>query len=290
MKTSSAAAVSLGDDDVQELRSGPSFLVADANITELKTRLFSAGPTDFQFRLKSIDSRMDELESQAGSCVSATAQEWAVPVGTSGIPLATMYFQCSFSVTGTSGVSDYKIFFGKKDGFWYLAELQINSGLETGSGEPPTMAVLAKIADDSTTVEAYQISLEKISGTYHTSVTQILANKTTMIFEVSTASTATSSQVASSGANMTGLGCGVQMKTDGTNIFGSGVFSQATSCPSSATPCVLASDFGSSGTCTSINTFSSVAMTRTALSSAGAANVAKAIIVDKTGMPSVTSL
>ncbi len=268
-------------------------LAADADITALKTRLFSPGPTDFQYRLKSVDSRLDEMEERAGDCADKEAKEWAVPVGTTGIPLTTMYFQCYDTVTGP-GVSDYKIYFGKKDGFWYLAELQINDIFETGSstsGEPPTMAVLAKIAEDSSTVEAYQISVEKVSGAYYSTITQILANKNTGVFEVSTASSA-GTNVLSQGANYTGLGCGVQMKTDGTNIKGSGTFAQGT-CSGSAEPCVLASNFDTSGaSCGSIgiSTFSTVAMTQAGLISAGAGNTAKAIIVDKTGMPAVDKL
>lgn len=263
-------------------------LAADANITELKTRLFSSGPTDFQYRLKSVDSRLDEMEERAASCADKEPKEWTVPVGTTGIPLTSMYFQCYDTATGPE-VSDYKIYFGKKDGFWYLAELQINDNFESSDGESPTMAVLAKIAEDSSTVEAYQISVEKVSGAYYSTITQILANKNTGVFEVSTASSAGAS-VLSPGANYTGLGCGVQMKTDGTNIKGSGVFAQGT-CSSSAAPCVLASNFDTSGaSCGSISSFSTVAMTQAGLISAGAGNTAKAIIVDKTGMPAVDKL
>jgi hypothetical protein len=265
-------------------------LAADSDITELKTRLFSAGPTDFQYRLSSIDGRMNELEERAGSCEDEDAKAWSVPVGSTGIPLTTMYFQCYTNVTGP-GVSDYKIYFGKKGGYWYLAELQINDNFESNDGEPPTMGVLAKIADDSTSVEAYQITVEKVSSSYYATITQILADKTGGIFEVSSASTADSTQVLSPGANMTGLGCGIQMKTDGTNIYGSGSFSQAATCAATATPCVLASNFDTTGaSCSGINTFSTVAMTRAGLISASAATAAQAIIIDKTGMPTVTEL
>ncbi len=260
----------------------------DSNITELKSRLFSAGPTDFQDRLSSIDSRLNELEERGADCADKDAKAWTVPVGSTGIPLTTMYFQCYDSVTGP-GVSDYKIYFGKKDGYWYLAELQINDNFTSGTdGEPPTMAVLSKVADDATSVEAYQITVENNAGSYYATITQILADKTAGTFEVSTASSATDGQVLSPGANMTGLGCGVQMKTDGTNIYGSGSFSQASTCAAAATPCVLASNFDSAGaSCSGINSFSSLAMTRAGLISADAATAARAIIIDKTGIPTV---
>lgn len=266
-------------------------LAVDSNITALKSRFFdgaTAGPTDFQYRLKMIDSRMDELEEDGGDCEGKDAQAWSVPVGTTGITLSTMYFQCYTTVTGP-GVSDYKIYFGKKDGYWYLAELQINDAFESGDGEPPTMAVLAKIAEDSTTVEAWQISVEKVAGSYYSTMTQILANQSTGVFEVSSASSAGTSTI-TPGANYTGLGCGVQMKTDGTNIKASGIFSQGT-CSSSAAPCVLASNFDTTGaSCSSISTFGTVAMTQSGLISASAGATAKAIIVDKTGIPTVDLL
>ena len=269
--------------------SSDDFHALNANVDELKSRLFSSGPTDFQYRLKMIDSRLNGFESSAGDCVKKTAQAWSVPVGSTGIPLTTMYFQCYTTATA-DGVSDYKIYFGKQDGYWYLAELQVNSSFEAGDGEPPTMGVLSKIADDSSSVEAYQISVEKSSGTYYSTITQILANKTTGVFEVSSASSANSTQVVTPGANYTGLGCGVQMKTDGTNVYGTGSFSQAVTCASSASPCVAASDLSTTGTCTSLQTLGTVAMTRTGLISASAGTVAKAIVVDRTGIPSVDEL
>ena len=205
--------------------SSDDFHALNTNFNALKNGLFS-GPADFQLRLKMIDSRLDGLEKNAGDCVSKTAQAWSVPVGSTGIPLTTMYFQCYTTATG-DGISDYQIYLGKQDGYWYLAEFQVNSSFESGDGEPPTMGVLSKIADDSSSIEAYQISVEKSSGTYYSTITQILANKTTGVFEVSSASTADNTQVVTPGANYTGLGCGVQMKTDGTNVYGTGSFSQA---------------------------------------------------------------
>jgi hypothetical protein len=262
------------------------------SINDLKTRLFSPGPTDFQYRLKSIDSRLDEMEERAGSCADKEAQAWTVPVGTTGIPLTTMYFQCYDTATGPE-VSDFKIYFGKKDGFWYLAELQINDNFENSDGESPTMGVLAKIAEDSSTVEAYQISVEKVSGAYYSTITQILANKNTGVFEVSSASSAGAGQTLSPGANFTGLGCGVRMKTDSTNVYATGAFSQ-TSCGTTSNLCASASDLSttiSTTNCSSLSSsLTSMSMTQSDLISAGAGAVAKAIIVDKTNMPAVDKL
>jgi hypothetical protein len=256
-------------------------------ISALKTALFSPGPTDFQYRLKSIDSRLDEMEERAADCADKDAQAWSVPVGSTGIPLTTMYFQCYDAATGPE-VSDFKIYFGKKDGFWYLAELQINDNFESSDGESPTMGVLAKIAEDSSTVEAYQITVEKVSGTYYSTITQILADKNNSIFEVSSASSASQAQTLSPGANYTGVGCGVRMKTDSTNVYGTGSFSQASTCAGTTSPCVLASDLTSSGSCGSLSSsLTSMVMDRSSLTNALAGNVAKAIIVDKTGIPAV---
>jgi hypothetical protein len=261
----------------------------DSNLDAVKTRLFSPGPTDFQYRLSAIDSRLNELESRLGDCANEEAKSWTVPVGDTGIPLTTMYFQCYTSVTGP-GVSDYKIYLGKKDSYWYLAELQINDSFESSDAEPPTMGVLAKVASDSSTVEAYQISVEKVSGSYYASIVQILADKTTGVFELAVGSDSGANTI-SPGANFTALGCGVRMKTASSLVYAEGVFSQGASCGSSANVCANTTDFSSDTGCSGagLTTLSSMNMTQAALATAQAGNAAKAIIVDKTGMPSLTS-
>jgi hypothetical protein len=260
----------------------------DANLDAVKSRFFAPGPTDFQYRLNAIDNRLNELEARLGECANQTAQEWTVPVGTSGIPLTSMYFQCYTSVTGP-GVSDYKIYLGQKDGYWYLAELQINDAFESGDAEPPTMGVLAKIASDSSTVEAYQISVEKVSGSYYASIVQILANKTTGVFELAVGSDAGSNTI-SPGANFTGLGCGVRMKSTSSLVYAEGIFSQG-NCSGSATVCAETTAFGTSTDCTAqgLTTLTSMNMTQLDLATKNAGTVAKAIIVDKTGMPTLTA-
>lgn len=260
----------------------------DPNLEAVKTRLFSPGPTDFQYRLNSIDSRLNELEERLGSCAKEQPQLWSVPVGLSGIPLTEMYFQCSTAVTGP-GVSDFKIYLGQKDQFWYLAELQINDGFEAGNGEPPTMGVLAKVASDASSVEAYQISVEKVSGHYYASIVQVLASKNTGVFELSVGSDA-GSDTTSPGANYTGLGCGVRMKAASSLVYAEGVFSQG-NCGSSSSVCASTADFSTSTECSTqgLSALTSMTMTQSGLGAAQAGNAAKSIIVDKAGMPTLTA-
>jgi hypothetical protein len=114
---------------------------------------------------------------------------------------------------------------------------------------------------------------------YYASVTHILANKTLGIFEISSASSADSTHTNSPGANFTGLGCGIQMKTNGTYVYGSGIFSQMNDCPPSATPCGNATDLSSApGSCGSLTSFSTLAMNRSTVDG----DIAKELVVDRT--------
>jgi hypothetical protein len=37
------------------------------------------------------------------------------------------------------GMSDFKVYFGKAGGYWYVAEIQTNAAFESNDSEPPTM-------------------------------------------------------------------------------------------------------------------------------------------------------
>jgi hypothetical protein len=193
-----------------------------------------------------------------------------------------MELACVQSVDATSmGVSDFKVYFGKSGGYWYIAEIQTNASFESNDSEPPTMAVLSKIDENGEEMEVFQISVEKSSADnlYYASVTHILANKTLGIFEISSASSADSTHTNSPGANFTGLGCGIQMKTNGTYVYGSGIFSQMNVCPASASPCGNATDLSdATGSCGSLTSFTTLAMDRSTISG----NSAKQLVVDRT--------
>ena len=253
----------------------------DTNLDEMKDRLFSPGPTDFMYRLNSVDSRLDSLADAIIACADTPTSTYNPPT-----TLATgfsfpMELACVQTVDATSlGVSDFKVYFGKSGGYWYIAEIQTNASFESNDSEPPTMAVLSKIDENGEEMEVFQISVEKSSADnlYYASVTHILANKTLGIFEISSASSADSTHTNSPGANYTGLGCGIQMKTNGTYVYGSGIFSQMNVCPASATPCGNATDLSdATGSCGLLTSFTTLAMDRSTISG----NSAKQLVVDR---------
>jgi hypothetical protein len=167
----------------------------DTNLDEMKDRLFSPGPADFMYRLNSVDSRLDSLADAIIACADTPTSTYNPPT-----TLATgfsfpMELACVQTVDATSlGVSDFKVYFGKSGGYWYIAEIQTNASFESNDSEPPTMAVLSKIDENGEEMEVFQISVEKSSADnlYYASVTHILANKTLGIFEISSASSADS--------------------------------------------------------------------------------------------------
>lgn len=257
----------------------------DSNLTEMKSRVFSPGPTDFMFRLKMVDERLAGLSDAIIPCENKATSTYTPPAVATSFSFP-MELACLQTIDATSqGVSDFKVYFGKSAGYWYVAELQTNSDFETGDAEPPTMGVLSKISEDGTQMEVYQISVEKKGGSYYSSVTHIKANKTLGEFELSTGSSANQSQTISPGANFTGLGCGVKMKTDGTHIYAAGLFSQNDTCPTStATVCANATDLtDATGSCSGLTSTTTLTLDRSAISG----NDAKSLVVDRTWVSGV---
>ena len=250
-------------------------------LTEMKSRLFSPGPTDFMYRMNSVDSRLDSLADAIIECADKPTSIYTPPTVATGFNFP-MEFSCVQTIDAASqGVSDFKVYFGKAGGYWYIAEIQTNASFETNDAEPPTMAVLSKIDDAGETMEVFQISVEKstVDNQYYASVTHIKADKTTGIFELSSASSADTSHTISPGANYTGLGCGIKMKTNGTYVYGSGIFSHANTCPASATPCGSAEDLSdATGSCGALTSISTLNLVRDSVSG----SEAKSLIVNRT--------
>jgi hypothetical protein len=252
----------------------------DSNLVELKSRMFSPGPTDFMYRLKMVDDRLASLADAILACENKTVSTYTPPVVATSFNFP-MSLACVQTIDATSmGVSDFKVYFGKSAGYWYVAELQTNSAFESSDAEPPTMGALSKISEDGSEMEVYQITVEKKGGNYYSSVTHIKANKTLGEFELSTGSSANYSQTISPGANFTGLGCGVKMKTDGTHVYATGLFSQNDTCPTStATVCANATDLtDATGSCSGLTSTTTLTLDRSVISG----TEAKSLIVDRT--------
>ncbi len=269
-------------------------LSADSNLAEIKAKFYGDGPTDFIDRLTKVDGRIAEYESRAssgdsGKCVSEEPKLWDVK-DIPGVGAFPMYFSCYEVMTSTDANTSLTVYFGKKDGYWYVAELSKN----TASNEPPTIAVLAKVNDAGTETTVVQASIET---NFTTSIFHIYANDTTKVFEMANASNRTSSNGTGSGANYTGVGCGVRLKANSDFIYGTGKFtSENCSTASASTVCAKASDLTSTSStdCTgaSLDTFSA-AMNLTAaelgtVDASGTGYTKVKAIVDATDIPSVS--
>lgn len=279
-------------------------------MSTIKERLFQEGPTDFMNRIKKVDERLAELDSRhqdtARTCVSEAAKEWTIsglPDANGGLTAsATFWFQCVEEMSGDSSAS-LKVYFGRKDGFSYLAELQ------TATGGIPTMAVLGVVDDASTKSEIWQVNIADASVTddakKHSSWMRILADKTSETFEMAVGGTGTMGKTANGGEEpFSGLGCGVRVKANSTRIYGSGRFYDANSNPdtnpvcqaAATTVCASASDLSvvADDDCSGLTSFAAGLPTLTYSQLKGSATVPAGYtlgqsIISATGAPSLTS-
>jgi hypothetical protein len=230
-----------------------------ADVQTIQTRIFSSGPADFRFRLTKVDEEITSLTvgtlaSTYSSCFTSTGETWNPSTFTvSGVSFSfPMAISCK-QVKDANATT----YMGADADHYYIANITKNVGTDG-------IYVLAKIQKLGNTVEIYQLGL---SNSGPASILQIIADKSSVSFEVSTAS---SSDATGSGVTYTGVGCGVQMRTDNTYAYTSGKYTQ-TSCAASATQeCADASQGTTLTTSTacpaSIKTFNTKAFTQTILS------------------------
>lgn len=247
-----------------------------SDVQTIQTRLFGSGPANFRFRLSKVDEEITSLTttqaSVYGSCFTTTGSTWNPSTfSVSGVSFSfPMSIACKY-VKDSNATS----YFGADTNFYYIANLTKNVGTDG-------IYVLAKIAKSGNAIEVYQLGL---SNSGPASIVHIIADKSTKSFEVSTAS---SSDATGSGVTYTGVGCGVQMKTSSTFAYTSGKYTQ-TSCAANATQeCADASQgttLTTSSSCpSSIQTFSTLALTQTILSNASV-KTAITEIGNAVGMP-----
>lgn len=268
---------------VSMMANDPTMNLVDANLEEMKNRLFSAGPTDFLYRLKSVDDRLDEMATRLSECAEATTQTFNPSAFVTGLSFP-MKFGCMENVTQfPSGIAGMSIYFGKDGGYWYLAEVTHITNYDAGGADQPSIVVLAKVKDDGMDMEVWQVTVEKDAGANHSGVMHIIANKSTGVFSISTASTAVTGSNRATGSNYSGLGCGVQMITDGTNVYANGKFKQRNCGTESTAQVCIAADLTSAGSC---NTVSGNASLLSLMVPADLnADNAKSMIVDRSGWP-----
>jgi hypothetical protein len=301
---SASAASSLTESD--------DFVAAGSEIAEIKSRFFSAGPTDFMYRLKKVDERLAEIDTRhksgARKCVTEAPKEWAI----TGLPdssntltgTASFWFSCKEEIT-QSGGGTLTVLFGRKDGFSYLAQIQ-----KSGDEVNPTMFVLGKVDDASTKSEVWQVNLTKPSVTdtakQHSSWMYILGDKTNSNFEMAVGGSGRLNDDQSAEEPFSGVGCGVRLKANATLVYGTGVFHDAGTAggndataqecgDAEVTVCAGASDLSTktAADCSAITTFSTTVPKLTYTQLKGTAPYAGYVkakaILDMTGLPTLTS-
>jgi len=135
-----------------------------AVMNEVKSRLFSAGPTNMLNLVKNVDNRMKEYDSRvsgmekAPTCLSSTPVDvsttFSVPAAT-GTTTFPLFGQCQ--ETASPGLT---LMFGKKDNDWYLVD-GATKDLDGSDNCVMTMAKISGTSDADRVVDAYMAVVSK---------------------------------------------------------------------------------------------------------------------------------
>ena len=185
-------------------------------LSTMGSRFFTVGPTSIMDILNRIDQSMASLDQRAQEgtgrppCLDEAAKSWSVqlPGGLTG----TYYFQCYEERTSTETNTKGKTAFGVSGDYAYLVDLQ------DSTGQAPRAATLVKAKMDGTMTEAW-ITMQKFDLSQTVSsedffFLNVKADDTTKDFEFS---------VGGTGKGI-GVDCGTQVKSNGTLIYGTGIF------------------------------------------------------------------
>ena len=162
--------------------------------------MYSLGPANYISRLTQVDSRLTELKTRALESPKVCLKKVEVKFepqlpNNESFP---MYFSCKDALS-----SQLAIYFGRKDGQNYLAELQKTDG------NSPTMAVLAKIDSNGTKTDVWQIIVDDTVIPKAVSVIHIRADNVTSTSHVIVAATSTG----------LGVGCGVKLSSTSSALW-----------------------------------------------------------------------
>jgi len=225
----------------------------------IKNRMFTSGsgPLVFKERLKSVDDRMFSLNNRSvggtpRQCWNETAKAWSPP-SLPGGQTFTMYFNCYDKATGTSG-SDLRMYFGKKDDFFYVAEIQ-----DQGTSTAGNIAVLAKVKNDSSDVHVWQIMVT--TDRTKVDLMEIKAKRDACsgacsAIDVGNLPKELEVAFASSQTGNSDLACGIRLMSKGSSILANGIFADRdctaasaakTSGGSQSSACFTAANLGTSG-------------------------------------------
>ena len=222
-------------------------LDAALSASEFRDRFFNpaGGPTDVFGILSSVDDRLGEVNTAGDApCLAEAPVAYSLaPFGES----VTFAAQCS-RMFG-SGTPAAFMQFGRMDDATYL---YVTGGATrvaarvTGTTDAPIVDLWYGVGYTNASCGA--------DGTFDGcsyAVTQIHAEPATRAFEMSVAGI--------------GVGyCGVQVRSDGTSLYGIGSTDMGATCNAPATLCVDATDLTSPGTCDALSTFSLPALGRAA--------------------------
>lgn len=233
--------------------------------SDFHTRFFTSGPTDLFGILQSVDDRISGINSRASNfpCENTTTPvSYTIsPVGQA----VTMYAQCSETFSDGSGFDQFANIGNK----FYIY-------VRAGDGEVAAIASPSPTDSTKTAVQIWaSVGLVNLTGSH--GVMEISADPASSTFEMTVA----------------GLGmgyCGVQYKSDGTNIYGTGSVDMGSTCNATDTICVLASDATTSASCSTAEmTFSLPAIGRESNGTSGASQYPggglDTIVVLTTGAP-----
>ena len=211
---------------------------------EIKSRFFSAGPTEINELLNSIDSRLEEINTRSAESTHDCLSNASVPEDLSIFgQTVTGEFQC-YDTFGTEG----GMIFGKSDDAWYIYQ---------NGGQQRSFAKVVAGTDGNYTVDAWlsvgqgnaddagTCSSDWFGCSY--GVIQLQADTSTGSYEMTTAGT--------------GFGyCGAHIKSDGTNVYISGsagglnMAGDTWNCAATDTLCATSTDLAVAGSCASIDT------------------------------------
>jgi len=218
--------------------------------TEFRDRFFNpqGGPTDVFAILRSIDERLDEANAASADDVRPCLEQEPVsyelaPFGQS-IPFAAKCYRTFSSSSGPAAFMQ----FGRVDDVTYV--------FITGGATRLAARVVAG-ADDAVVVDAwYGVGYTNATcghdGTFDGcsyAATQIHAESASHAFEMTVAGI--------------GVGyCGIQIRSDGTSIYGVGSTDMGMTCGAPATLCANATDLTAPGECSALTSFSLPALGR----------------------------
>ncbi len=238
--------------------------------TDIKSRFFSAGPTNLFRILADVDGRITEINSSRGNCIVQSPVSYLLSAPGETV---TMYGQCYRRMLPASFTGDPSLFqFGINNNLVYLYSAigagrlaAIVSPLNS-DGSPLALPSITPLASPSPVASASPTPLPSVSplpssykvevwftvgmgspsayGTGSYGVGHLTANTVTKTFEMTVA----------------GMGfgyCGAHLKSDGTNVYVKGSLDMGTTCEPTDELCVLASDVTTLGSCgADLKTFS----------------------------------